>query len=47
MTALLGRIPERGDGVSWRGLWFTVERMEGARVMLVRVEQIREVSEAR
>jgi len=47
MTALLGRIPERGDRVSWRGLWFTVERMEGARVMLVRVEQIREVSEPR
>jgi len=47
VTALLGRIPARGDAVSWRGLWLTVERMEGPRVMLVRVERIREGDEAR
>jgi len=42
VTALLGRIPRTGDTVVWRGLRFTVERMTGRRVDLVRVERERE-----
>ena len=38
VTALLGRIPEVGDSVAWRGLWFTVEAMDERRVALVRIE---------
>ena len=40
VAALLGRIPGMGDSVEWRGLWFTVEKMAGRRVDLVRVERI-------
>ena len=42
VTALLGRIPEVGDSVAWRGLWFTVEKMDGRRVAFVRVERLGE-----
>ena len=46
VAALLGRIPEAGDSVNWRGLWFTVEKMDGRRVEFVRVERLAEEGHA-
>jgi CBS domain containing-hemolysin-like protein len=40
VTALLGHIPSIGERVEWRGLSFSIERMAGRRVDLVRVERI-------
>lgn len=42
VVALMGRIPRVGEGMSFRGLWFTVEKMSGNRVELVRVERMAE-----
>lgn len=39
VTSLLGRIPHTGERVNHRGLCFTVERMSGRRVELVRVQR--------
>jgi len=38
VTALLGRVPARGDRVRFRNLRFTVERMRGRRVAEVHIE---------
>jgi len=37
---LMGRIPAKGDAVTWRGLEFTVDAMSGRRVTEVRVRRL-------
>jgi Mg2+/Co2+ transporter CorC len=37
LTKLLGRLPARGDSVSFSGLTFTAERIEGRRKRLISV----------
>ena len=44
-TFLLGKIPKEGDFVEWRGLRFTIEKMQRRRVAMVRVQRIRDESE--
>ena len=44
--SLLGKIPEEGDTVEWRGLRFVVEKMSGRRVLQVSVQRMRDHEEA-